>query len=97
MALARSTFREDPQIDALARFLAPSPARPCQACRHARATAHDGFHRVRDAVTPYPCEVERASTPLEAWLYGACGTRGRYFEATMPATPRRGVNAAALP
>jgi hypothetical protein len=36
-------------------------------------------------VSPYPCQVERASSTLEAWLYGACGRDGRYFEASAPA------------
>ena len=68
-------------MDALARFLTASATRPCQACRHARATAHDGLYCDRGTVSPFPCEVERASAPLEAWLYGACGSQGRFFEA----------------
>ena len=84
-------------MDALDRFLTAPVPRPCGECRHARQSARDGLYCHREKLAPYPCAVERASTPLEAWLYGACGTRGRYFEATMPATSRRDVNVAALP
>ncbi len=66
-------------MNALDRFLTASAPRPCQACRYARATAHDGLFC--DRVTPFPCELERASSPVEAWLYGACGRHGRFFEA----------------
>ena len=67
-------------MDALERFLTASANRPCQACRYARATAHDGLYCDRCTESPYPCEVERASSPLEASLYRACGRHGRFFE-----------------
>ena len=74
-------------MDPLDRFLTASADRPCQACRHARATAHDGLYCDRSTQSPYPCEVERASSPLEAWLYRACGRHGRFFEARTAAAP----------
>jgi len=72
-------------MDALDLLLnAPAP-RPCEACRHARASEHDGLYCHR--LSPYPCAVERASSPVEAWLYGACGSRGRFFEAKAAPAP----------
>jgi hypothetical protein len=86
MTVIRSTRQEDPQMNALELFLTASAPRPCDQCRYARASAHDGLYCHRDTVAPYPCAVERASSPIEAWLYGACGTHGRFFEArTAPA------------
>lgn len=67
-------------MDAFDRPLTASPDRPCEACRHARATARDGLYCHRAAASSYPCQVERASTTLEAWLYGACGRHGRFFD-----------------
>jgi hypothetical protein len=74
-------------MDALDRLLTAPATRPCDACRFARATAHDGLYCHRGAQTPYPCAVERASSPVEAWLYGACGGHGRFFEASTAAAP----------
>jgi hypothetical protein len=73
-------------MDPLERSPTASANSPCQACRYARATAHDGLYCDRCTGSPYPCEVERASSPLEAWLYHACGCHGRFFEpkATAP-------------
>jgi len=73
-------------MNALDRFLTAPATRPCQACRFARATAHAGLYCDRGTVSPFPCEVERGSSPIEAWLYGACGSHGRFFEAR-PAAP----------
>jgi hypothetical protein len=69
-------------MDALDRFLTARDKPLCGACCHARATARDGLYCHRIAGTPYPCQVERASSALEAWLYGACGRHGRFFEPT---------------
>ena len=63
-------------------------SRLCQDCRYARTTAHDGLYCDRSTSSPYPCEVERASSPLEAWLYRACGRLGRFFEARAVAPER---------
>ncbi len=73
-------------MDPLERSPTASANPPCQACRYARATAHDGLYCDRCTGSLYPCEVERASSPLEAWLYHACGCDGRFFEpkATAP-------------
>jgi hypothetical protein len=68
-------------MNALDRFLTAAPEPLCQACRHARATVGDGLYCHRTPASPYPCQVERASSTLEAWLYGACGRHGRFFEA----------------
>lgn len=65
---------------ALDRFLAAPAPRPCETCRHARATARDGLYCHRTTGSPYPCQVERASAMFEAWLYGACGRHGRFFD-----------------
>ena len=86
-------------MNALDRFLTAAPDRLCEACRHARASAHDGLYCHRAAGSPYPCQVERTSALVEAWLYGACGRQGRFFEAQpvpawiLPDAHRRGVNA----
>jgi hypothetical protein len=68
-------------MNALDHFLTAAPDRPCETCRYARASAHDGLYCHRVAGAPYPCQVERASAPVEAWLYGSCGRQGRFFEA----------------
>jgi hypothetical protein len=68
-------------MNALDRLLTSAPERSCAACRHARSTDRDGLYCHRVAGTPYPCQVERASSIVEAWLYGACGRDGRFFEA----------------
>jgi hypothetical protein len=75
-------------MDALDRLLTAPAARSCEACRFARATAYDGLYCHRGTLTPYPCAVERASSPVEAWLYGACGSHGRFFEAGTAAPAR---------
>jgi hypothetical protein len=67
-------------MSALDRLLTAAPERSCGTCRHARATDRDGLYCHRIAGMPYPCQVERASATLEAWVYGACGRDGRYFE-----------------
>lgn len=72
-------------MNALDRLLTTASDRLCDACRHARATDRDGLYCHRIAASPYPCQVERASSTLEAWLYGACGRDGRYFEASAQA------------
>jgi hypothetical protein len=72
-------------MNAFDHFLTAAPERRCEACRHARATARDGLYCHRIAVSPYPCQVERASSTLEAWLCEACGRDGRYFEASAQA------------
>ena len=72
-------------MNALDLFLTPSAPPACEACRHARATA-DGLYCARRAASPYPCEVERGSALVEAWLYGACGRHGRFFEPVAGAT-----------
>lgn len=74
-------------MDALELFLSPPAPRACEDCRHARATARDGLHCQRGAKAAFPCAVERASPAFEAWLYGACGSQGRYFEARTSAVP----------
>jgi hypothetical protein len=71
-------------MNALDRILAASSERACEACRHARGTAGDGLYCHRTAASPCPCQVERASATLEAWVYGACGRYGRYFEEARP-------------
>jgi hypothetical protein len=68
-------------MNALDHVLTAAPDRRCEACRHARASARDGLYCHRAAGSPYPCQVERASAPVEAWLYGSCGRHGRFFEA----------------
>jgi hypothetical protein len=75
-------------MNALDRFLTSAPERSCAACRHARSTDRDGLYCHRVAGTPYPCQVERASSMVEAWLYGACGRDGRFFEAAADPTAR---------
>jgi hypothetical protein len=72
-------------MNALDLLLTPSEPPACEACRHARASA-DGLYCARRAASPYPCEVERGSTLVEAWLYGACGRHGRFFELVAGAT-----------
>lgn len=67
-------------MNALDRLLTVATGRLCAACRHAHATDHDGLYCQRIAARPYPCQVERASSTVEAWLYGACGRDGRFFE-----------------
>jgi hypothetical protein len=67
-------------MSAVDRYLTAATDRMCEGCRHARATDRDGLYCHRIAATPYPCQVERASSALEAWLYGACGRHGRFFE-----------------
>jgi hypothetical protein len=74
-------------MNALDCFLTAASDRPCEACRHAREFAHDGLYCHRAAGSPYPCQVERASAPVEAWLYGSCGRHGRFFEARAAAAP----------
>lgn len=74
-------------MDVLDLFLTAPAPRPCEACRFARATAYDGLYCHRGTLTPYPCAVERASSQVEAWLYGACGSHGRFFEAPTGAAP----------
>jgi hypothetical protein len=74
-------------MNALDHFLTAAPDRPCETCRHARASAHDGLYCHRAAGSPYPCQVERASAPVEAWLYGSCGRHGRFHEARAAAAP----------
>jgi hypothetical protein len=76
-------------MDALEILLTAPPDRRCEACRHARPTARDGLYCGRSAGSPYPCAVERASAPIEAWLYGACGRQGRFFEASAAGLPAR--------
>jgi hypothetical protein len=76
-------------MDALDLLLNPPAPRACEDCRHARATAHDGLHCQRGAQAALPCTVERASRAIEAWLYGACGSRGRFFAARTAAVPAR--------
>ena len=66
-------------------FLTPSEPPACEACHHARATA-DGLYCARRAASPYPCEFERGPALVEAWLYGACGRHGRFFELVAGAT-----------
>jgi hypothetical protein len=73
-------------MNALDRLLAAAPDRLCDACRHVRSTERDGLYCHRIAGTPYPCQVERASSTVEAWLYGACGQHGRFFERVADAT-----------
>lgn len=73
-------------MNALDRLLTVAPDRLCDACRHARSTDRDGLYCHRIAGTPYPCQVERASSMVEAWLYGACGQHGRFFERVADAT-----------
>jgi len=68
-------------MNALDYFLTATPDRLCDACRHARASALDGLYCHRSGGSPFPCQVGRASSTLEAWLYGACGREGRFFEA----------------
>ena len=68
-------------MNALDRFLTARDEPLCGACCHARSTDRDGLYCHRVAGTPYPCQVERASSIVEAWLYGACGRDGRFFEA----------------
>jgi hypothetical protein len=81
-------------MNALDRLLTASPLPACDACRHARPSAHDGLYCHRGAVAPYPCSVERASALLEAWLYGACGFQGRFFEAKPAVLPWTAEDAA---
>jgi hypothetical protein len=71
--------RECLAMNALDLLLTSSEPPPCDACRHARASA-DGLYCARRAGAPYPCEVERGSALVEAWLYRACGRHGRFFE-----------------
>jgi hypothetical protein len=73
-------------MNALDHFLIAASDRRCETCRHARASAHDGLYCHRAAGSPYPCQVERASAPVEAWLYGSCGRQGRFFEAKAAAS-----------
>jgi hypothetical protein len=88
-------------MNALDRFLTAASDRRCETCRHARASVHDGLYCHRVAGSPFPCQVERASAPVEAWLFGSCGRHGRFFEAGPTAAPpwivrdvqRRGVTA----
>jgi hypothetical protein len=67
-------------MNALDLLLTSSELPACDACRHARASA-DGLYCARRAGVPYPCQIERGSALVEAWLYGACGRHGRFFEA----------------
>ena len=66
-------------MNALDLLLTSSELPACDACRHARASA-DGLYCARRAGAPYPCQIERGSALVEAWLYGACGRHGRFFE-----------------
>jgi hypothetical protein len=75
-------------MNALDRLLTAAPDRLCDACRHARTSDRDGLYCHRIAGAPYPCQVERASSAVEAWLYGACGRHGRFFEPAADAIAR---------
>lgn len=66
-------------MDALAHLLTPHECPACEACRHARMSEHDGLYCARQADALYPCEVERGSAFVEAWLYGACRRQARFF------------------
>jgi hypothetical protein len=77
--------RESLAMNALDLLLTSSALPACDACRHARASA-DGLYCARRAGAPYPCQIERGSALVEAWLYGACGRHGRFFEAAAAAT-----------
>jgi hypothetical protein len=77
--------REGLAMNALDLLLTSSELPACDACRHARASA-DGLYCARRAGAPYPCQIERGSALVEAWLYGACGRHGRFFEAAAAAT-----------
>ena len=89
-------------MDVLARYLPSIVSPACEACRHARASAGGDLYCVRRGAA-YPCEVERASAGVEAWLYGACGRHARFFQpkpAALPGRieadpPNRGIPAAA--
>ena len=73
-------------MNALDLLLTSSELPACDACRHARASA-DGLYCARRAGAPYPCQIERGSALVEAWLYGACGRHGRFFEPAAAVTP----------
>jgi hypothetical protein len=79
-------------VAALDRPLPPTGTPACDACRHACASADGELYCVRGGSgAAYPCDVERGSTGVEAWVYGACGRYARFFErkpAVLPHEPR---------
>ena len=99
MAKRLSTVGLD--MDVLARYLPSIVSPACEACRHARASAGGDLYCVRGGAA-YPCEVERESAGVEAWLYGACGRHARFFEPEPAASqgrieaepPNRGISTA---
>jgi hypothetical protein len=77
-------------MNALDCFLTRAPDRLCEVDRHARESAHDGLHGHRAGGPPYPCQAERASAPVEAWLFGSCGRQGSFLETRAAAAPEHG-------